>query len=185
MPAKYTTTDASRQPRRKIIRAARYYTGEPCKRGHVSERFVCRGKCVVCHQEDARRSARRIRQTPEGSKAHKETNKRFLRTPAGQEMQRANYQRLRQTPKRLEASRDNNRSASARKFGFMPPPLEKDCPPRPNRCEYCHKPMDPDKLYMDHNHNTGAFCAWCCPSCNTRITDRIGTLGEAPTGKAR
>lgn len=28
----------------------RFYTGEPCKRGHVCERFVCNGGCVRCMQ---------------------------------------------------------------------------------------------------------------------------------------
>jgi hypothetical protein len=38
--------------------------------------------------------------------------------------------------------------------------------------------MDPAKVLLDHNHNTGAFLAWCCSSCNRRITDRIGDFGE-------
>lgn len=32
----------------------RYYTGKPCKRGHVSERYVT-GGCVVCANEDQQR----------------------------------------------------------------------------------------------------------------------------------
>lgn len=28
----------------------RFYTGEPCKRGHVCERFTCNGGCVRCMQ---------------------------------------------------------------------------------------------------------------------------------------
>jgi hypothetical protein len=30
--------------------AARYETGEPCKHGHVSERYVASGDCVACHR---------------------------------------------------------------------------------------------------------------------------------------
>ena len=26
----------------------RYFTGEPCKNGHVSERYTCDRKCVEC-----------------------------------------------------------------------------------------------------------------------------------------
>lgn len=29
----------------------RFFTGEPCYRGHVSERFIGSGKCVVCNSE--------------------------------------------------------------------------------------------------------------------------------------
>ena len=29
----------------------RYFTGEPCERGHIAERWVCNGLCVVCHKD--------------------------------------------------------------------------------------------------------------------------------------
>jgi hypothetical protein len=67
-----------------------------------------------------------------------------------------------------------------RELGYAPPPPERDCPPRPadGRCEYCHKVGA--RLVMDHNHKTGAFLAWCCYSCNSRNTDRVGDFGETP-----
>jgi hypothetical protein len=79
-------------------------------------------------------------------------------------------------------SRERARLQAARKFGYAPPPLERDCPPRPadGCCQYCHAPVGVAKLYMDHNHETGAFLAWCCHRCNLLITDRIGPLGETP-----
>ena len=30
----------------------RYYTGEPCRRGHIAERFVASRRCIVCSAED-------------------------------------------------------------------------------------------------------------------------------------
>lgn len=38
----------------------RYFTGNPCARGHVAERFVSSAKCVECTREDTER----IRQDP-------------------------------------------------------------------------------------------------------------------------
>jgi HNH endonuclease len=32
-----------------------YFTGEPCKRGHISRRLVCDYHCVECHNEKCRR----------------------------------------------------------------------------------------------------------------------------------
>lgn len=32
-----------------------YFTGKPCKRGHVSNRFVSNGECVDCRREDQRK----------------------------------------------------------------------------------------------------------------------------------
>jgi Recombination endonuclease VII len=77
-------------------------------------------------------------------------------------------------------TRDTTRRRDAERGGYLPPPPERDCPPRTDHCQYCHKPMDPDKVHMDHNHNTGAFLAWCCDRCNKRINDRIDDFGERP-----
>jgi hypothetical protein len=33
----------------------RYFTGKPCKRGHVAERFVRNFECVTCRNEDFRK----------------------------------------------------------------------------------------------------------------------------------
>lgn len=48
----------------------RYFTGEPCKRGHVAERYVNNGQCCGCATEDwqlPERKARRhaYNRTPE------------------------------------------------------------------------------------------------------------------------
>ena len=50
----------------------------------------------------------------------------------------------------------------------------------------CHAPMDPDKLFMDHNHKTGEFLAWVCQRCNNRYTDDShDELGESLPRKRR
>lgn len=33
----------------------RYFTGKPCKRGHLSERKSSNSRCLLCHNEDQRR----------------------------------------------------------------------------------------------------------------------------------
>lgn len=38
------------------IGATRYFTGEPCPRGHISERSVYLGRCLACGRESARAS---------------------------------------------------------------------------------------------------------------------------------
>jgi hypothetical protein len=32
------------------LRQTRYYTGEACARGHVAQRLVSNGCCVMCHR---------------------------------------------------------------------------------------------------------------------------------------
>jgi hypothetical protein len=40
--------------------SARYYTGVPCKNGHVSERNTLSGACLECMKENRRRDRDRI-----------------------------------------------------------------------------------------------------------------------------
>lgn len=72
--------------------------------------------------------------------------------------------------------RDRARALMAKKNGFAPATLEKDCRPRPadGCCEACFKPVGADKLVLDHDHVTGAFRGWLCQGCNIGI----GALGD-------
>jgi hypothetical protein len=68
--------------------------------------------------------------------------------------------------------RDRARKIFAERNGYMPPPLEKDCPPRPadGLCQACHKPVR--KFVLHHSHTTGEFVAWVCHGCN------VGALSD-------
>ena len=67
--------------------------------------------------------------------------------------------------------RDLNCISAARKYGYLPPPREKDCPPKPANglCECCGERVK--RWHFDHCHETGAFRGWVCRSCNTRGDD--------------
>jgi ribosomal protein L35 len=53
-----------------------FYTGKPCKRGHVAERYLS-GGCAECQRE--RRS------TPEAAATHRENMRRYRATAEGRE----------------------------------------------------------------------------------------------------
>jgi hypothetical protein len=76
-----------------------------------------------------------------------------------------------QTPKYKLVHRDAQRARNAMLRGYAPPPLERNCPPRPDNgnCASCGNHIGKDQLKLDHNHNTGAFQGWCCDGCNTGI----------------
>jgi len=40
----------------------RYFTGKPCKRGHISERLVCNKGCIECELERKRKARASKRQ---------------------------------------------------------------------------------------------------------------------------
>jgi hypothetical protein len=70
------------------------------------------------------------------------------------------------------ANREDSRVQSARRFGYKPPPPEKDCPPRPDdgRCQCCDRLVKGRKgFHLDHCHETGAFRGWICGPCNTGV----------------
>lgn len=71
----------------RAIGAKRYFTGRPCPKGHVADRFTARGVCVECHrlvclkryQADPERAKRRIKAwgeaNPEKVRAYKRAYK--------------------------------------------------------------------------------------------------------------
>jgi 5-methylcytosine-specific restriction endonuclease McrA len=45
---------------------ARCFTGEPCKHGHIDERYVCNNRCVACdYARQVDRLAKRVKQDPD------------------------------------------------------------------------------------------------------------------------
>ncbi len=50
--------------------------------------------------------------------------------------------------------------------------LHKIAPPAPNECQLCNLPAGDTrhtKLQLDHDHDTGKFRGWLCPSCNRNL----------------
>lgn len=69
-------------------------------------------------------------------------------------------------------SRHWSRIRSAQRFGYEPPPHEKDCRAYPSDqlCEICRRPeKNGRRLSLDHDHVTGAFRGWVCHHCNMLI----------------
>lgn len=56
-----------------------YYTGKPCKRGHIEPRSASKGRCLRCCAEDTAKA----RRTPEGMAYNREYMSRFGKTPKG------------------------------------------------------------------------------------------------------
>lgn len=97
---------------------ARYFTGEACKYGHVSERFVSNRRCVACH--DAFKSAWRkthLASCTAQSRRWRERNRGKVRA-----VKKAHYAASESTRKSqaartrrwLEANREKSRAATAR-----------------------------------------------------------------------
>src|SRR5579864_4361302 len=80
----------------------RYFTGKPCKRGHVAERFTSRCHCLECE----RLRWAKYDASPQGLARHE----RYIRTPKG----RAAVRRVRQSPKGRERAWQHGQSPKGR-----------------------------------------------------------------------
>lgn len=92
----------------------RYFTGVPCRRGHLSERFTIRKQCVDCHRED--QAAARAK-TPEHVKAIKAASYQRHRTEVIAKVEaytEANREKVRDRRRRhREANKDQIAIAQA------------------------------------------------------------------------
>jgi 5-methylcytosine-specific restriction endonuclease McrA len=64
-----------------------YFTGKPCKRGHIDQRFVCSFWCKTCGREKAREAFRRL--DGEKREARREYERQRWRNPEFRDRQRA------------------------------------------------------------------------------------------------
>ena len=68
-----------------------YFTGKPCKHGHIQPRRTFAGICHYCHIEHSSKS----RKTPNGIIRNREGVRRFAQTPKGRTWARRNGSRRR------------------------------------------------------------------------------------------
>ena len=153
----------------------RFFTGDPCKRGHVSERYVSSAGCVECHltYNKARNS------TPEGKALRAEWTAARNATPEWKAYQEAYYI-------------DNKAAARAthlkNTFGITMAYYDFLLANQGGVCAHCREPETMvrsgkvSRLAVDHCHDTGAVRGLLCTKCNTalgNIGDTVESLREA------
>jgi hypothetical protein len=116
----------------------RYFTGKPCKRGHISERKTCDWTCLMCKRlqkaeydrtPKGRERMWRANHSPKG----RERTWRFTHSPKGRETaRRANH-----SPKGRERTWRSNHSPKGRerKWRFAHSPKRREY-----KREYCRTP---------------------------------------------
>jgi len=124
----------------------RYYTGKPCKRGHVSEHFV-RGSCVECELLRDRKRNRVDNMTPEQIESRRKRDRI------------ANM-----TPEQIKRQNQRNRT---RNSGFTPELFDYAYREQKGCCFLCGIELARDKVYADHDHDTKTPRALLCALCNS------------------
>lgn len=97
------------------LKSTFYFTGRPCKHGHLDKRHV-RDGCRSCCREKEKAK----RRTPEGRARHKEHTKRWRKTESGRESRAASkarqMERIKSDPVLLENFRKKESERSRRYF---------------------------------------------------------------------
>jgi Recombination endonuclease VII len=149
------TRAEARQAGRKV-----YFTGRPCKYGHVLGRRVDTTRCVECFRINSRKQAAYNRAW---RKANQDKVKAFKSAwknanPEKQkEMERRSRHKVSQDPQRYRLVKAQKVDWRARRL------IEKAQRERPDCCEVCGQMAE---ICFDHCHKTGQFRGWLCHSCN-------------------
>jgi hypothetical protein len=140
-----------------------YFTGKPCKYGHISERRVAYAACLGCEVD---RERRRRKDCPAYLN---EKGRRYIWKRRGKPAPAdPNVAKRRESKRYFAANRDKMRQ---RQREINLPPATR---PEPVACECCGKTELRTALHLDHCHETETFRGWLCGPCNTAI----GMLGD-------
>lgn len=171
MPAPAERAQAIKEGRTK------YFTGKPCKNGHIDERRTKDSNCVKCYKLYAREYYHKNKNT---ERERKKILQRQYRTAEDYCKRAAEYARKwRLDPANkgrvLESQRLSKYGISKEDFAL----LLVNCD---NKCEGCHHPFEtkrPRGAVIDHDHATNKFRGLLCDYCNRTLgllKDDVQTL---------
>jgi hypothetical protein len=174
----------------------RYFSGSPCKLGHIAERMISNGCCCDCMKERRNRNREKnyqyvkawrmanpgklAEQSKRYTEKHPETAKK-----AKEKYRESNIVNIRESDKLLKRRlRVSNPEAEKRRlkefYGRKEQKRELEAGrPRPQVCDVCNGKTDTschDKIVYDHCHLTGKFRGWICDRCNKTL----GMVQDSP-----
>jgi hypothetical protein len=162
----------------------RYFSGEPCKHGHIAERMISNGGCVECLNARRQRDREKIYERTKiwrkkNPGARTEEARRYRNKHP--EKVKANSQRYRE--QNIDKVRERDKLA-ARRIRALNPDKEKARllrwaqrreekrlreagRERPDSCEICN--LNEFRIVFDHCHISGKFRGWICDRCNRTL----------------
>lgn len=126
-----------------------YFTGKPCKYGHIGPRYVSTWRCVKC------------------------TVERVLdwqgKNPEKKRAKQRRYESRLSPERKLQDSRRDHATARQRREKRLTGLAGGRA--RPYVCDICEQPNHrrDDIIAFDHCHKHGHFRGWLCDRCNTAI----------------
>lgn len=161
-----------------------YFTGKPCRYGHITRRYAPNGSCYICqcnHREKWQAANPEVKKN--WDKRYRTRNVDTLRLKK-QEYGRKYRDSIRERRAKWLAKPGIKERLSA--YRMRKSRAARGCPeplrPAPAVCECCgHPPKDGKSLCIDHCHASGVFRGWLCNACNLAI----GLLRDDPVNLQR
>lgn len=128
----------------------KYFTGKPCKQGHLAERSTSNGTCIECA---IAKVTKWKKSNPDKARDADTTlaRKRRQNDPAAQRARNQAYAERLKVKRIEEAGREP-----------------------PAHCEVCGRKAH--RICFDHCHTTGKFRGWLCDKCNVSL----GNVNDDP-----
>lgn len=186
------STHARSRKEAKELGRTRFFTGVPCKRGHVAERVVSNGACIECQRlhaaaYSARYRAARPEKVKEAQAAWRERNPEYFR--AWRAANRARNQAVQNAwraanPEKSRALVLNYQSRKRKAPGrHTAADIERIREEQRGMCRVCSADLSATGYHIDHmtplargGSNWPENLCLLCPSCNCRKRDQ--TLDE-------
>lgn len=123
----------------------RYFTGRPCKSGHLAPRSTFTKVCVECMRVYNARCCR--------TDYHREYQRKYLADPDNRARRREHDRRNKKKPEAKARRRQYRELLRVAVAGR----------PKPDCCDVC---SGKGRISFDHCHTTGRFRGWLCERCN-------------------
>lgn len=134
----------------------KYFTGIPCKHGHICERWVCDATCFECKKI-------KVKKWQQKSKKQLAAYKREYRKQnldKVRELEKKRYDREIDRLKRKKYSKAFDERRKLKQVALA----GRD---KPKACEICNE--SDVRICFDHCHKTGLFRGWLCVRCNSAL----------------
>lgn len=141
----------------------KYFTGKPCLRGHVGERYVGGGRCVACVSENGRNDPGAKEYRRKYYQEHKDHHAELQHGWYLKHKKEHHERSDRWYKDHPDAYREKNARKVERRRNLR---VLEAGRPRPDGCEICGRR---EILVFDHDHAHGNFRGWLCNRCNRAL----------------
>lgn len=160
-----------------------YYTGKPCKKGHLSLKYTSSANCIKCIEESRgkaiinKRGRSSIRNPEDQALAENSLEKGFTTYNSLTECPKGHIERYVTTNNCVQCSDDQNKKRKhtlkwwrvKKLYGVTEKQFFKMIQEQEHKCSICEDKITEIKSHIDHCHSTGKVRSLLCSKCNQGI----------------